>query len=87
MVTVTNRFHLPVTVITDDELSKEQTRQYVQAMLNNLVDSDGVLRVFVEADGLDDAESERLRRLLRNLNEDDLEAAAETIDHILEEDE
>lgn len=79
---MSNRYHLPVTVITEEHIEKNEARDSVEIMLGNLVESEGFLRIFVEDDGLDEEQVERLGNILSEIDPDDMVKAADTIDHI-----
>lgn len=82
---MTNRFHLPVVVTTDDDVTREQVTQYVEAMLSNLEETDEVYRTFVEDDGIETSETDRLLDMLDRLSDEDIASAIESVDEITDD--
>lgn len=83
---MTNRYHLPVVITTIDSFSKEEAREYVERILANLEETEAVYRTYVESDGIDEGESERLLDMLDRIDDEELRAALESIDELSEED-
>ena len=82
---MTKRFHLPVVVTTDDDVTREQVTQYVEAMLSNLEETDEVYRTFVEDDGIETSETDRLLDMLDRLSDEDIASAIESVDEITDD--
>lgn len=82
---MTNRYHIPVVVTADDETSRDEVIEYVEAMLSNLEESDAVHRTYVENEGVGDAEAQRLLDMLARIEDGDVANATEAIDAIAED--
>lgn len=82
---MTNRYHIPVVVTTTDELSREETVEYVERILLNVEDAENVYRTYVEDSSIDEGEAERLLEMLSRVGTEDLSGAVDAMDTITDD--
>lgn len=82
---MTNRYHLPVVVTTDDETTKQEATQYVESVLANLEESDFIFRTYIESNGLDDADATRMLEMFDRIDEESLDAAVAALDEVTDD--
>lgn len=82
---MTNRYHLPVVITTTDSFTREQAREYVERTLSGLEETESVYRTYVESDGMDAGESERLFDMLDRVDDEQLIAALESVEELAED--
>ena len=84
---MTNRYHLPVVLTTTDEMTREEAIEYVESVLSNLEETDSVYRTYVEAEGIDEGEAERLLEMLSRIEDGNIADATTAIDTLAEDEE
>lgn len=82
---MTNRYHLPVVVTTEDDMTREEAIDYVERVLANLEETESVYRTFVEDEGIDTNEAERLLEMMVRFDEEGLHAAMSAMEELEDE--
>jgi len=82
---MTNRYHLPVVVTTVDDMTREETIEYVERILANLEEAEGVYRTYVEDSSIDDGEAKRLLEMLSRVDTEALSGAVDAMDELSED--
>lgn len=82
---MTNRYHLPVVITTTDSFTREEATEYVERILANLEETESVYRTYVESNGMDEGESERLLDMLDRVDDEQLIAALESVEELADD--
>jgi hypothetical protein len=82
---MSNRYHLPVVVTTDDETPREEVTDYVERVLANLEETDFIYRTYVEQSELSDEDASRMIDMLKRVDDEDISDAIEAFDVVTEE--
>jgi hypothetical protein len=79
---MTQRFHIPVVVTGDDDLTREQAEVYVDAAVSDIIDGEVIYRTFVESHGMPEEDAERLFTVLEKTSPETLDSAIDSLDTI-----
>ena len=69
------------------EMDHEEAIEYVESVLSNLEETDSVYRTYVEAEGIDEGEAERLLEMLSRIEDGNIADATTAIDTLAEDEE
>lgn len=79
---MSNTYHIPVVITTEDKISRGDAVDYVSRILANLEEADSVHTTYVEDGGLDRGDVELLMKMLSRVDADAIENADAAIDSI-----
>jgi len=80
-----NRYHIPVVITTDNDVSREEASDAIEQMVKDLEETDFVYRTYVEQMKIDQGDSERLLEMLFTARNQNIGLTEETISYISNE--
>lgn len=84
---MTNRYHIPLVVVTSDELTREEAENYVESLVRNSDEAGPILQAFVEDTDIESDEADRLIDMLTELDADEIDSAIDTAEEVTEDEE